>query len=135
MNTILVTHEPKGSAECNPGLVLLCNWLAFTDKNVIKKEESMWAKSVQDKKSRNTNRSSVAEMSVANISRIWEEKYWYEKVESLREKQSKTKKYTRRKHKQTKKPEHLQKVIQQQGGLQVTSRSIPSATCLTALPG
>lgn len=60
----------------------------------------MWAKSVQDKKSKNTNGGGVAEMSVANISRIREEKYWYDKVESLREKQSKTKKYTKRKHKQ-----------------------------------
>lgn len=35
----------------------------------------MWAKSVQDKKSKNTNGGGVAEMSVANISRIREEKY------------------------------------------------------------
>jgi len=34
---------------------------------------------MQDKKSKNTNRSAVAEMVVVSSSRI-QEKYWYEKV-------------------------------------------------------
>lgn len=43
--------------------------LSFTEKVVIKTEENMWAKAVQDK-SESTNRSAVAEMVVANSSSI-----------------------------------------------------------------